>query len=252
MKVTGRGVIILVVATLLAAPGMGQSAGLEPEADRLLLEMSTFTAGLSQFSVQAETTFEIVLKSGEKIQLDSPANLAIQRPDKMRADRQGGLVNQELFYDGRTLSLFMPDEKYFATVKAPPTIEATLDFARTALDLFAPGGDLIYANSYEVLMEDVISGFYVGLSVVGGVKCHHLAFRGNEVDWQIWVAAGEKRLPQKLVITSKWITGAPQFTMTVKSWNLAPQFTEEMFTFTPPPDAQQIDFLRSVSKAPLK
>ena len=72
------------------------------------------------------------------------------------------------------------------------------------------------------------------------------------MDWQIWLEDGEQRLPKKLVITSKWITGAPQFTMTVKSWNLAPQFTEDMFTFTPPAEARQIDFIRTVSKAPLK
>lgn len=256
MMVKWKVIFTIMVFTLgmtagLPTNGESQPALIEPEADRLLQEMSAYMAEMVQFSVQAESTLEIVLKSGQKIQLDSPANLAIQRPDKLRADRKGDLVNQELYYDGKSLSLYMPDEKYFATVEAPHTIEAALDFARESLDLFAPGGDLIYHNAYDVLTEDVISGLYAGLSVVGGVKCHHLAYRGNEVDWQIWIEDGEKPLPRKFVITSKWITGAPQFTLIVKNWNFSPEFTAGTFTFTPPGDAQQIDFIRFSGKASL-
>jgi hypothetical protein len=85
------------------------------------------------------------------------------------------------------------------------------------------------------------------MSVVGGVKCHHLAFRGNEVDWQIWIEEGDKPLPKKFIVTSKWMTGAPQFTVTIKSWNLSPKLTDDMFTFVPPKGAQKIDFIRATS-----
>jgi hypothetical protein len=165
----------------------------------------------------------------------------------MRADRKGDIVNQEFYYDGKTLTLYHKDRNYYATVEAPPTIDETIDFARQYLDVYAPGGDLIYKNAYSILTEDVISGFFVGMSVVGGVKCHHLAFRGNEVDWQIWIEEGDKPLPKKFIVTSKWMTGAPQFTVTIKSWNLSPKLTEDMFTFVPPKGAQKIDFIRLTS-----
>jgi hypothetical protein len=113
--------------------------------------------------------------------------------------------------------------------------------------VYAPGSDLIYKNAYNILTEDVISGFYIGMSVVGGVKCHHLAFRGNEVDWQIWIEEGNKPLPKKFIVTSKWMTGAPQFTVTIKSWNLSPKLADNMFTFVPPKGAQKIDFIRLTS-----
>jgi hypothetical protein len=85
------------------------------------------------------------------------------------------------------------------------------------------------------------------MSVAGGVRCHHLAFRGNEVDWQIWIEEGEKPLPRKFVVTTKWMTGAPQFTVAMKNWNVSPKLTEDMFTFVPPKDAQKIDFVRLTS-----
>ena len=78
-----------------------------------------------------------------------------------------------------------------------------LDFARTTLDIVAPAGDLLYANAYEILMDNVTSGFVVGKSVIEGVRCDHLAFRGANVDWQIWIREGSKPLPCKLVIPWK-------------------------------------------------
>jgi hypothetical protein len=237
-------VVTFAVMVGLTTYSEGQSTAIEPKADQLLRKMSSYLAGLEQFSIQTDNTLEVLLRSGEKIQFDNPADALIKRPNKLRAERKGDIVNQEFYYDGKTLTLYNPDQKYYATVEAPPTIDQTIDFARESLDVYAPGGDFLYKNAYEILMEDVVSGFYVGKSVVGGIKCHHLAFRGNEVDWQIWIQEGNKPLPKKFIITTKWMTGAPQFTVVVKSWNLSPKLTEDMFTFAPPQDAQKIDFIR--------
>ena len=241
--------VVMVVLVLIAITGLplfsyAGSAGIEPKADQMLRKMSDYLANLKQFGVQTENTLEVVLISGQKVQFDNPVDVTIKRPNKLRADRKGDVFDQEFYYDGKTLTLYSPGKNYYATVQAPPTLDETLDFATEALDLYAPGGDLIYSNAYDILTEDVISGSYIGVSVVGGVKCHHLAFRGNEVDWQIWIEDGDKPLPKKFVITTKWMTGAPQFTVSIKSWNLSPKLTESMFTFVPPKDAQKIDFVR--------
>ena len=241
--------IVFAMAVMAGIPtySQGQSAAIDPKADQLLRKMSDYLGGLEQFSVQTENTLEVVLRSGEKIQYDTPAGASIKRPNKLRADREGDIINQEFYYDGKTLTLYYKDRSYYATVEAPPAIDQMIDFARESLDVYAPGGDLIYKNAYSILTEDAVSGFYVGMSVVGGVKCDHLAFRGNEVDWQIWIEEGDKPLPRKFIVTSKWMTGAPQFTMMIKSWNLSPKITEDMFTFVPPKDAQKIDFIRPAS-----
>lgn len=250
-----RSVLVITVFALAVIAGVpaysqGQSPGIEPEADRVLRKMSDYLGGLEQFSVKTENTLEIVLRSGQKLLFVNPADLSIRRPNKMRAERKGDIVNQEFYYDGKSFTLYQNDRNCYATVEAPSTIDETIDFAREALDIFAPGGDLIYVNPYRILTEDVVSGFYVGMSVVGGVKCHHLAFRGNEVDWQIWIEEGKKPLPRKFIVTSKWMTGAPQFTVSMESWNLSPKLTEESFVFSAPQGAQKIDFIRSGSSGP--
>jgi hypothetical protein len=241
--VLGTMVFALALTINLPTYSYGQASAVEPEVDSMLRKMSDYLAGLERFSVRTESSLEAILRSGEKIQYDSPAEAFVQRPDKLHAERKGDIVNQEFYYDGKTLTLYNPDQKYYATVPAPPTIDQAIDFARDYLDVYAPGSDLLYKDAYKVLMEDVVSGLYVGMSVVGGVKCHHLAFRGNEVDWQIWIQDGDKPLPKKFVITTKWMTGAPQFTVLIRNWDLSPKFSEDVFTFVPPKGAQRIDFI---------
>lgn len=217
---------------------------IEPEADKLLQKMSSYLTGLERFSVQAESAMEVVVGAGEKIQYIHPVSLSVQRPNKMHAQRKAVSTNEELYYDGETLTLHHNGQNYFAAVDAPPTIEESLDFARQHLGLYAPAGDLLYRDPYNVLMSDVFAGMYVGMSIVGNRTCHHLIFFGNEVDWQIWIEDGDKPLPRKFVITSKWITGAPQFIVTMNSWELEPKFDDGLFRFTPATESQKIDFLK--------
>ena len=146
-------------------------------------------------------------------------------------------------FDGQALTLFNPADKTFATVAAPPTIEGMLDFAQKSLDIVAPAGDLIYTNAYDILMQDVVQGFIVGKAVIEGVRCDHLAFRNPFVDMQIWIQEGPQPLPRKMVLTSRDVFNAPQFSVTITQWDLQPRFDAQTFVFTPPAGAKQIDFL---------
>ena len=96
-----------------------------------------------------------MLKSGQKIEFNSTARQSVQRPDKLRAERTGDLVEQVLVYDGKSLTLFEPGAKVYAQVAAPATLEEMVDFARLKLDIVAPAGDLIVKDAYNVLMDDV-------------------------------------------------------------------------------------------------
>ncbi len=70
----------------------------------------------------------------------------------------------------------------------------------------------------------VSSGYY-GTAYVGGIECHYLSFRSTKVDLQLWVKVGDEPLPMKYVITSKWITGAPQYSVQRDARLSGPPFT---------------------------
>jgi hypothetical protein len=224
-------------------PALAQADGIDPKATSLLKAATSYLGSQARFTTEARSTIEVVLKNGQKIQYDHVATLSVERPNKLRADRRGDLVDQVFYYDGKSLTLHNPADNVFASAAAPGTLEAMLDFARDKLDIVAPAGDLLYQNAYDILMQDVTTAFVVGKAVIEGVRCDHLAFRNTGVDWQIWIQEGAQPLPRKLVITSVDIPGAPQFAVVMTRWNLAPTFSAGFFEFTAPKDARRIDFL---------
>lgn len=216
---------------------------IDPKAVSILRQMSEHLNTLLQFSVHVENSLDILLSSGQKLQMGRAGDIFVRRPDRLRANMKGDRFRQEFFYDGKSITLFTKNLNYYATIKAPSNIEAAVDLAEESVGLVAPIADLIYLNCYDILIQDVQSGFYVGFSTVLGVECHHLAFRGEETDWQIWIENSTKPLPRKFIITSKWLAGAPQFTAFVTNWNVSPQFKDSLFTFVKPEGAQKIEFL---------
>ncbi len=235
---------LAILLTLVLPPAVfGQPAGIDPRAEKLLRASTDFLAAQKRFSIDTGSTLEVVLVSGQKIQFENATRVSVQRPNKLRAERIGGRIDQIFYYDGQSFTSYQPGEKVYAAIAAPGTLEEMLDFVRTRLDLIAPAGDLICKNAYEILTEGVTIGFVVGKSLIEGVRCDHLAFRAPHVDLQIWIQEGRRPLPRKMVITTKDVDHAPQFTVVMKKWNLAPKFTGNVFRFQPPKGVKQFEFV---------
>jgi hypothetical protein len=250
---------IYAVLVVLAAPALAQSPStsppaaaaqapaIDPQALALFKRSTDYLAGLKAFTVDAASSLEVVLQSGQKIQFLTDASLSLQRPDRFVAHRKGELVDQYFFFDGKTLTLWNPGQRVFGRVPAPGTIDGALDLASQKLDIVAPGGDLLYSDAYTRLTQNVVSGFVVGKAYIDGVRCDHLAFRNADVDWQVWIADDARALPMRLVIVTTYVTGMPEFVVQMSNWNTAPTFKADTFTFTPPSGARQIDFLPPAS-----
>jgi hypothetical protein len=235
--------VLIAVVAGASMTALSQTAGIEPEAQRLLKASTDFLARQNKFSLDTRNSLEVVLHSGQKIEFNHTARQSVQRPDKLRAERKGDLVHQLFIYDGRSLTLFNPADKAYATASVPGTLEGMLDYARESLDIVAPAGDLLYKDAYAILMDGVTSGIVVGKSVIEGVRCDQLAFRGPNTDWQIWIQEGPQPLPRKMVITTRDVTNSPQFSVTVTKWDLQPRFDDQTFRFAAPGGAKKIDFL---------
>ncbi len=236
--------LLLISSVALSQVAIAQPEGIDPRATELLERATAFLASQPQLGVDTHGTIEVVLESGQKLQFDHAATLLMQRPNKLRAERHSDLLDRVLYFDGQVITVFDPNDEGYATVEVPGTLEEALDYARETLDIVAPAGDLIYTNAFEILMEDVTAGFVVGRSIVEGTPCDHLAFRNAEVgvDWQLWIQQGDQPLPCRLVITTLDVDGAPQFTVVMNNWNLAPTIADNAFDFTPPQGARRVEF----------
>jgi len=236
--------VAIAAAAVVSLGAQAQTAAIDPEAQRLLKASTDFLARQDKFSFESRVSLEVVLYSGQKIEFNNTGRQVVQRPNKMRSERTGDLVEQLMIYDGQSITLFNPGDKTYATVGAPGTLEGMLDFARETLDIVAPAGDVLYQDAYSILMDGVISGMVVGKSVIEGVRCNQVAFRGPTTDFQVWIQDGAQPLIRKVVITTRDLFNAPQFSATVTKWDLAPRFDDQTFRFTAPAGVKKVDFLQ--------
>ena len=238
--------VVAVAAVLLASSASWVSAQprIEPRATDLFKKMSDYLGGTKAFSVRASFRQEVVLVTGQKLEYESWSQVSVRRPDRLRTSRHGVLENIEFYYDGKTATLFRKEANFYAVEPVPPTVDGMFDAMRARVDIDIPGSDLIYGDAYAGMMENVTDAMYVGLEDIGGSRAHHLAFRDSDVDWQVWIQDGEKPLPVKYVITTKWTTGAPALAVALTDWDLAPRLDDATFAFVPPPGALKIDFRR--------
>ncbi len=236
------GTVALSVTTSTVA--QAQTPIVEPDATRILKRMTDYIGHLQRFSLDTDNMYEDVLVSGQKIQYDFTASVVIRRPNRLRAEQAGDLFQQLLVYDGKTLTIYNPGDNYYAATAAPDNIDDLLHFARDTLDIVPPTGDIIFTNAFELLTANITSAVVIGKSMVGGVKCDHLAITNPVVDWQIWIADGDEPLPYKYVLTTKDDPVHPQYIVFMSNWNIEPKVKDATFEFTPPKGAQEIEFIR--------
>ena len=240
---TGRLALVLGVAICISlATGPVMSAeGVDPEADKILRSMSSYLGGAKAFIVNADIDNEIVTQEGQKLQLSSYATITLERPAKFHVQRKGMFADVTFIFDGKIVTLYGKKLNVYAQVEAPGTIDDAIRTVEMETGLDAPGADLLFSDPYAVLSSGVDSSAYLGTAYVNGVECHHLSFREAKVDWQLWVQAGDAPLPMKYVITSKWVTGAPQYEVRLRDWNTKPVIKADQFTFSVPKDATRLE-----------
>ena len=91
-----------------------QAPTVDPEAVKILRRATDYLSNLKQFSVHAQNTFEDVLDSGQRVDLDFTGMLVISRPNKLRVERHGDRMDQMFYYDGKTLTLHNPGDNVYA------------------------------------------------------------------------------------------------------------------------------------------
>jgi hypothetical protein len=206
-----------------------------------LKAMSDYTSAQKSISATFDSDIEIVTPELEKIQFTSSGKLQLTRPDKLRVSRTGGYADVQLIYDGKTVSLYGNNAKAYAQVDLAGTIDQLVDLIQAKAGAVMPGTDLLLSNAYDELMSGVILAKHVGQGVVDGVECEHLAFRGADTDWQIWIESGVRPVPRKYVITSKTVTGAPQYTLRIRDWKTDAIADADAFVFKPPTGVTKVD-----------
>ena len=233
-------------AVLLAAVVVGSLAHQSARADdakAILKGMSDFMAAQKVIQLTFDSDIEVITPALEKIQFTNSGEGLLVRPDKLRAHRMGGYADVELVFDGKRVSAFGKHLNSYAQFEVPGTVDHLIGALRAGHGVAMPGADLLLSNVYDTLVADVIEAKHIGRGVIDGVECEHLAFRNADTDWQLWVELGARPFPRKMVITSKTLNSAPQYTIRIKDWKTDVKLAADAFSFQPPAGAQKLDAL---------
>ena len=237
---SGRSLSAMALAMAVSlGTSMGVSAD-EADAKRLLKAMSDYLAAQQAISFEYDAILEVITKDGQKLALASSGSAVLDRPDKIRATRSGGHADVEMSFDGKTLTLLGKNLNIYAQQEVPGTVDNLVDELRKQ-NRPLPAADLLLSDPYEALMLDVVDVKDLGSGVIGGVECNYLAFRAKEVDWQIWIAQGDRPYPCRYVISSTFMDGEPQYSIQIRDWKAGDEVAATDFTFKNTTDAKKVD-----------
>jgi hypothetical protein len=203
-------------------------ADTEPRAETIVREMRAYLASLESFEVEAEAAG-----------VDS--RISVRRPDGFRSEPVGPGARMTIWYDGKALTLYCATASTYATAPAAGDIVAALDLARTKDALHVPAAELLLGDP-----DDVEIGRYLGIETLDGVPSHHVAFRTDGVDWEIWVNAGREPVPLRFVVTSPT---QPALAVRLVHWNTHAALPPATFYSELPPGTKRVDTLSTCPAA---
>jgi hypothetical protein len=248
-RVTRRFVPLLMFALMLGnTPVHAQEdKTTEPAPDAKAMtvfkRMVDFLSQAQQLSVTIESEFDVVQASGQKYEFGETRTIVIRRPDYFRMDttkRDG--AKSGMIFNGKDITAFDVADNVYATVAKPGSVDDAIVYFIDDLDMRMPLAELFSSTLVKTLLERVLTADYIEQTTIVGVPCDHLGLHGERIDFQVWVARGDRPLPQRVIITYWRAEGQPQFRAQFSEWNLSPNPPDSLFAFTPPDGATKIAF----------
>jgi hypothetical protein len=227
------------LALTAVAVSMAPVSADETDARNLLKAMSDYMVAQDSFSFDYDSVLDVVTADGERLTLASSGSVAVERPGMIHASRKGGFVDLDMFYDGTKLTLYGGNVNSYVSVELPGTLDDLTTTLRETYHQSLPAADLLGSEPYAALMADVTEVKDLGSGVIGGEECNFLAFRTEQVDWQIWISRSEQPYPCRFAITTRGVANAPQYSVTLRNWQSGPNDAD--FTFTAPDGAEAVD-----------
>lgn len=251
-RCTATTVLVSAILATAAGPAYTQQAAPAPpaaatesqvQARAILMRMGQFLAGAQGFSVSLRTGYDVVQKSGQKIEFDESRTIAMSRPDRLRVEgeRSDGAKVQMVF-TGKEIIVVDAASNVYATAPQPGGLDETVVHFVRDLGMRLPLAVLLVSRLPAEIENRVRTIDYVEKTDILGTPAHHLAARTDSVDFQFWIADGAQPLPQRVVVTYRDEPGQPQFWAQFSDWNLAPAITEATFSAQVPPGAQKMPF----------
>jgi len=207
-----------------------------------LKQMSDKLVASKSFSYRSKSAIELQSATGQFVTFFTEAELALQRPNKLHMAVSGDTPDIHLYFDGAKASAIDTDSNTYAVSTPLTNIDEMLTYVMTKAQISFPSADLMFSNPYAQMTKNLTDATVVGDSMVNGIPVEHFAYREPAVDWEIWIAKGEKAVPLRLAMTYRQVQNRPSFLVEFTDWKLNPKLKASTFDFKAPADGKQIEF----------
>jgi hypothetical protein len=231
------------------SPGAAAKDVKDDRALAALKEMSDTLAKAKGMSFRADSAVAIASPTGQWVKVIGVSQVTLRRPDELYVETGGDMFAHMFYFDGKTVAMYAPAEKLYATEQIQRSLDETLLQVFEKHGTYFSFADVVLSVPQREMMKDLTAAQLVGESKgVGGVATTHLAFAKPGMEWEIWIGAAD-HLPRRLDVTYTDVEGRPTGSVAFSDWKLNPEIASDRFVFTPPSGAARIDFARLESPA---
>jgi len=258
--------IVALASLAVAHSAAAAKPEVDPKAQQAVDKWGKFVAGLRGFQFDGGVALTVE-QQGKKQSQNFVLKFAAERPNKLsfsvEAQPQGGA---QIVSDGSDLSIFIKGFNKYGVEKAPETWDAMLQNPLVAGPLGFGNASVVTAallneDPAKKLLEKTTAVTYGGVVEVDGVKCHLIEATGEELDWKLWIEAGDKPLVRQFVpdlakafakIAKASQQKSPYENMkisnivTFKDWKINSKFGPETFAFKAPEGVEKVDSLMEI------
>ncbi len=265
VRAFGCSFVFLAATALVARAAEDAEGKIDPKAQKVVDAWSKYTAGLKSFSVDSKVVL-VVEQGGQKQTQDFQLKLAAERPNKLAfsvESQQGGAT---IVSDGKEVSAFIKSFEKYLVEKAPagwdglwqnPVVQGPMSFGNTAVVNMA----LLSDNPGKKLLEKVSNLTYDGQQDLDGKKADVISATSEEVDWKLWISAGDKpvllqfvpdlgkaieRMAKQSKQKSPFSNLKVTNTVTFADWKLDPKFSADTFVFKAPEGIEKASSLAEI------
>ncbi len=236
-KITTLKAIAFLLCAVFAFPSAQAD---ETDARNILKKMSDYIGKQKNITFDLDSSLDVVTLDQQKLSIASSSVVKLKRPNKIFISRKGGFAETDLIFNGKQVWVYRKDKSIYAKMDVPGDVENLMDVLSNKLQRPLPGADLFVANFFDSVMPLVVNIKDLGSGFIRGVECDHLAFKTDEVDWQIWIARGLQPYPMRLSIASAKAPGAPQYVLDVMNFKSGNIMMDSGFTFQVPKSVKEV------------
>ena len=223
-----------------APPTAATEEAVDPLALQALRQMGIELKTLKSFELRAKATIETNLEDTDlKVTLGLENLYRVQRPDRLFAELRSDRQLRQYYYDGKSFTVNVPRQGFYANVAAPPTLDGLINRIYADYGITLPLSDLIQWSETGAPTDGIRSAVRVGYAKIGNVDTDQFAFRGDDLDFQLWIARGPHPLPAKIAFTSRDDPSRSSYSAEL-TWNTEAKFAPTVFAFKPDPKSSAI------------